>query len=508
MKVLLIEHPRRAAADRCNDIANTPLSSCLLSGYAAAVLRRDGHEAEIVDGYLERLSYADILDRVIAEKPEVLAVHMVYNWEKNSPLFNFLEEVKGSLSTYVVAFGFYPTVAFREILETCPSIDACIAGEPELTLSRLAGSNLKPKSVSAIPGLVTRDGSGGLIATPPDAINDLDTIPFPVRTPGLLAMGEINLLGSRGCYGRCTFCYVGTFFGRNPSWRGRSPENIAKEIDSLMAQTGSRDFYFTDPNFFGPGSGCQERAIRLAGLLKGRGIRFGIEGRVNDIHDETIERLADAGLRHILVGLESGRDESLKRLNKMTTVVQNEEAIRILRRHAIEPNVGFIMFEPDSTLQDLRINFEFLKRNDLFRRLSVTANVLYHHQIILQGTAAYAYLKAEGRLVTAGDTPYEGTTHFKNSAVATLAAIMRRVTNKLFASFDDFWSGRVPEPEAVQVAYDALNRLLVAVFEDNLTILESGEILTEGQAAAIVDEAAGKIEKTMETFFRLSGSPV
>ena len=505
MRIILLEHPRRAAPDRCNDIANTPLCSCLLSGYAAAVLGRDGHQAEIVDGYLERLSYADIMDRVAAMNPDILAVHMVYNWEKNGPLFDFIEEVKGSLSSYVVAFGFYPTVAFREILESCPAIDAVIAGEPEIPMSCLAASSLRHREVSAIPGLVTRDGSGGLIATPTDAINDLDTVPFPVRTRGILSMGEINLLGSRGCYGRCTFCYVGTFFGRSPSWRGRSPENIAEEIDSLIAQTGSRDFYFTDANFFGPGTACQKRAMHMAQLLKERGIRFGIEGRVNDIHDETIERLVDAGLRHILVGLESGRDESLSRLNKMTTVAQNEEAIRVLRRHAIEPNVGFIMFEPDSTLQDLRINLEFLKRNDLLRRLSVTANVLYHHQIILQGTAAYGYLKSEGRLMRAGDSPYEGTTHFKERAVATLAGIMRRVTNTLFASFDDFWSGRLPEPAGAQAAYGALNRLLVSVFEENLTILESGETLTEGQASAIAEHSAREIEKTIEKAFRHAG---
>ena len=32
-----------------------------------------------------------------------------------------------------------------------------------------------------------------------------------------------------------------------------------------------------------------------------------------------------------------------------------------LRKYGIEPNYGFIMFEPDSTLADVRENFEFLK---------------------------------------------------------------------------------------------------------------------------------------------------
>ena len=82
----------------------------------------------------------------------------------------------------------------------------------------------------------------------------------------------------------------------------------------------------------------------------------------------------------------------------MTTVAQNERALEILRMHGIEPNVGFIMFEPDSNLEDIRTNFEFLKRNHLLENLAITANVLYHHQIILMGTTAFQQLKSEGRL--------------------------------------------------------------------------------------------------------------
>lgn len=49
-------------------------------------------------------------------------------------------------------------------------------------------------------------------------------------------------------------------------------------------------------------------------------------------------------------------------------------------------------------LEDIRTNFEFLKRNHLLENLAVTANVLYHHQIILMGTPAFQQLKNEGRL--------------------------------------------------------------------------------------------------------------
>ncbi len=500
MKILLLEHPRRIAAERCNDIANAPLCSCLLSGYIAAVLQKDGHDVEIIEGYLERLAYDEVLARVSSMRPDILGVHMVYTWERDRAFSGFLERVKAELSACIAAFGFYPTVAYRDILENCRAIDGIIAGEPEGAMSRLASSACPQEEASAVPGFITRDGAGGFRVNKAETIEDLDAIPFPVRTDALLRLPEVNILGSRGCYGRCVFCSVNAFFGRGASWRGRRPENIMEEIDSLLGQTGSKDFYFTDANFFGPGAPGQERALRIAALVKERKIRFGIEGRVNDIHDETIGALADAGLRHILIGIESGRDASLKRLNKMTTAAQNEEAIRTLRKHGIEPNVGFIMFEPDATLSDVRCNLEFLKRNDLLKNLSVTANVLYHHQIVLEGTEGYSRLKEKGRLVVPESSSYEGTACFENRRVAALAAIMRRITNKLFSSLDDVWSGRTAEPACAEGFYASLNHLLTAVFEEHLTALEAGETLSEEEISAIVRGAEKKIENTVEAF--------
>jgi hypothetical protein len=155
------------------------------------------------------------------------------------------------------------------------------------------------------------------------------------------------------------------------------------------------------------------------------------------------------------------------------------------------------MFEPDSSLDDLRTNFEFLKRNDLLKNLAVTANVLYHHQILLQGTQAFRALEKEGRLVVAKDSPYEGTTCFRNREAAVLANIMRRVTNRLFSSMDRIWSGRMPEPPNGAIGYEKLNRVLVTLFEQGLHTLESGEPLTDEDASAIVGETVRSMDEIL-----------
>ncbi|MDS1030610.1 radical SAM protein [Bacillota bacterium LX-D] len=497
MKILLLEHPRQTDPGRCNDIANTPLSSSLITGYSAAMLVSQGHEVKIVEGYLEKLAYEEIEQKIAAFQPDLLGIHLVYNWENNVKLYTFLQKIqKQGLVDTIVAYGYYPTFAYKEILHHCPAIAAVILGEPEITFAQLAAQPFTNDNFKNIPGLAWQDEEGAFHGQRREVIADLNQLPFPLRTKAMLNIGEVNLEGSRGCYGGCTFCYINPYYGCT-KWRGRSPENIAAEIDEVIAKYQKKDFYFTDPNFFGPGQQGQERALVLAELLKARKIHFGIEARANDIREETIGALVDAGLRHILIGLESGKDASLKRLNKMTTVAQNENALRILRHHGIEPNVGFIMFEPDSSVEDLRLNFSFLQRNSLLNNLAITANVLYHPQIILQGTKAYQALQEAGRLQLRATT-YEGMTSFLHPQIANFAQAMSQITNYLFVQMDPIWSGRRQSPENAGSRYSQINNLLVASFEKILQDLEAGKELTDDKVAVLVNDAQSRIAALLE----------
>ncbi len=492
MKILLLEHPRKIAGERCNDIANTPLSSSLITGYTAGMLAGREHEVKIVEGYLDKLSYDQIAGIIDNFEPDILGIHLIYSWGNEGELFSFLKEIKRGGIKWILAYGFYPTFAYSEILRQCPEIDAVIGGEPEHTFVQVAEAVQNRIGLnSPIPGLVRQADYSRSILQRREPEANLDLLPDPIRTDALLRMPQINIEGSRGCYGGCTFCYINPYYGKPACWRGRSPEKIIAEIDSLLERHGKRSFYFVDPNFFGPGRSGSERVRRLASLLRERKIIFGLEGRVNDIREETIAALVEAGLQELLIGLESGKNEALKRLNKMTTVEQNEEAVRILRKYGLEPNIGFIMFEPDSSLEDIRTNFEFLLRNDLLANLPVTANVLYHPQIILQGTKAYHDFQDQGRLKLLSTT-YEGTVAFANRQVAALAQLMSIITNHLFREMAGIWSGRVEKPEGAEAVYRKVNQTLIRTFSDVLTYLESDKKLvieeTEALANMVTEE--------------------
>ncbi len=473
MNVILLEHPRSISADRCNDIANAPLSACLNTGYIGGMLAANNIPVTIVDAYLEQLDYPAIEAQIAAQLPNILGIHLVYHWKDNQTLYQFIEHVKQTYGiAYICVYGFYPTFAYEEILSCCPAIDAALLGETELTFLKLA------ENFPAIPdtGIAKRTDSG-IVATRGEVMLDVDSLPFPLRSKGSYSFGEVNISGSRGCYGGCTFCYINPYYGdTRRKWRGRSPENIIAEIDAVMEETDIRYFYFMDPNFFGPGQAGKERVLKLASLLKERHIHFGIEARANDIEAETIKALTDAGLKHILIGLESGRDEALKRLNKLTTVADNENALRILRKYGIEPSVGFIMFEPDSTLEDLKVNYDFLKRNALLDKLEISVNVLYHHMIILQGSASYKALKKQGRLNISTHSTYEADTDYQNPQVAILAGMMRDMTNHIFSYMKDTWELSVKKDPVILEKYRLVNQLLIQTFDDYLCLLKHQQI--------------------------------
>ena len=179
MKILLLEHPRKIAKERCNDIANTPLSSSLITGYTAGMLVNQRHEVKVVEGHLDKLSYEEIAGIVGAFEPDILGIHIVYSWENNESLFSFLKEIKGEGIKLITAYGFYPTFAYAEILQQCPEIEAVIVGETEQTFVELVEMVQNRTQDCAIPGLAWKDGHGKVNLQRRVLDENLDLLPIP-----------------------------------------------------------------------------------------------------------------------------------------------------------------------------------------------------------------------------------------------------------------------------------------------------------------------------------------
>jgi len=491
MSIVLLEHPRPRSPERYETVVNTPLSACLMTGYIASTLMSRQHEAAVVDANLYEWSFDKTVKELEKKSFKLLGVHLVYLWEYSSDIFEALSRIKKSNpDIHINLYGHFPTFAFKDLLTEYPFIDSITIGEPEETFLKLADAvvnNRGNSALSKIDGLAfnTSDSKTGNIVRnrPRTPSSSLDNLPSPFRNDYELKKKKgisTYILASRGCYGKCTFCYLDNFYGDESQWRGRSPQNIFSEISDIYEKHGERYFYFADANFFGPGRKGKERACELAGLIVDNNIniKFGIECRVNDVEETTIDALVKSGLVDVFLGVESGSQRSLTKFRKYTTVEENRSAIYTLRKYGIEPNYGFIMFEPDSTLADVRANFEFLKEMEMLNIPSITAHLLHHKQTIFQGTFDYK-IKSNGSKPDS-EVMYERDYAFKEKSVEALSEdINTFCLNSLREIYDnrdqkniDFDSCSYDENDLFS---RQMNKKLIEHFEETLSAFENRE---------------------------------
>ncbi len=486
MNILVLEHPRIASEKRFNDIANTPLWSCLMGGYAAAMLESRGFTTLLMDAAGNRWNFERTEREILDSRPGLLCVNAVYFWEHTPRLFDLFTRLRSrGFTGHINLFGFFPTLVFQQILATKTAVDSIAVGEFEHTLVELAAALEKKETLGPIPGLAQKDHltPGAFQSRPPET--DPDIFPVP-RRPSL--DGTVSILASRGCYNHCSFCPVPSFYNQGPLWRGRTPEKIALEMQTLVDQ-GVREFYFVDPNFIGPGKRGKERILTLMGLIRPMKIRFGMETRPSDLDDEVLDHLVAAGFTSLLMGIESGSETVLGKINKGAGPAQATHAITLCRRHGIEPEVGFLMFVQDATLLDLRNNIDFLMANNLLDRLERTANLLCHCQIVLKGTAAYNQFERQGRLVKDGLFGFEGEVTFADDGVRWMSKLVVPACHTILKGMGDPDSPVYFDKPGTKTSRRA-NRYLVDLFFRLLDQAESGYIYGDipGLAAKIDQE--------------------
>ena len=516
MKVLLLEHPRGRSIRHFNDVVHTPLSSSLMTGYLFSSLREHGIETEFCDFYSTNRSLSHMVKAVTGRKCDLLGVHLVYSWENTGDVLRALHEIGTRVKVPIIVYGFYPTFAHKTLLASHPSITYVVRGEPEDTFVRLCNVLKKGTDPEEVKGLAFRKDKTPVVTERSRPIDDLDALPFPYRREECDTLSDdgINVLGSRGCYGNCSFCYINNFYGVKNLWRGRTPANMCEEVAMISAVHPEEYIYFVDANFFGPGTGGQERAVQIAEQFKTvKGLTFGMECRVNDVQDASLKHLVDAGLRQVFLGVESASPACLKRIKKNTTVEQTRRALALLRSYGIEPHIGFIMFDPNSDLHDIRVNFNFLISHNLLNGLSKTVDLLYHPEIVLMGTDNYRLLESAGRIELSAHSDYQGAYTFKDRRVKYLVDTISPVCHYLLELMDRedsplYWRTQsTGDKSTADHLSKSLNTWIGEFFEMLLMRLETNDLPSSDQVKdRVIKDAIHAINKIIATTMDLQPS--
>lgn len=439
MKILIIENPRPLTIEHYNDVANAPLSASLNSGYALAISRRAGWDSVHLDFTSSSDTVEKLAAAILAEGADLVLFHWVYSWGHEGIVRAVLDLLRCESSVPLGAFGLFPTLSSTRLFQYASGLDFILAGEFEETLAELLAT-FRHGDLPSIPGLALP----GAPLIPRPLIEDLALLPVPDDVGANCSYTSMNIAASRGCYGDCSFCFIKPYYGCSRR-RVRTPASLEREVNERLARRPVDSLYFIDPSFIAPGRQERERVVALSRIARAARLPFGFETRVDTVEEGLLATLVENGATSVFLGIESGCDSVLQRINKRITKRQISDAVRIIQRSGLQLNIGFIMFEPDSTLAELEENYAFLEGLGLLDEPDLTINLLYHNQIVLHGSPAWRRFEGENRLLVDENLPFEARYRFRDERVGLVCAAMGRLAYEYFRDSDQLQdSGSLP----------------------------------------------------------------
>ena len=364
MRILLINPPWviRSRKNVWRSVAS--IMPPLGLAWLAAVLERDGHDVSILDAHALRLP----VDTVVPWLRQHGAFDLVGLTATTPLIGNALEIARliklDSPRTLVALGGVHPTVLPDEVLGE-PAVDLVVRGEGENTICEIAAQ----RDWASIAGVSYR--RDGQVVHNPDRelIRDLDSLPLPAyhllpmdkyrpaagaarRTPAT------SVLATRGCPGRCTFCY--RVFGN--TLRFRSGEKVAQEVKLLQDRYGIREVCFYDDTFTAVKR--EVRAFCQAVIDWKMDLTWSCFTRIDAFEEETFRLMRQAGCHQVMFGVESANPDILKNINKRIRVDKAESVIHAMRKLGLDVRAAFMLGNPGETEDTMRENIDFALRLD------------------------------------------------------------------------------------------------------------------------------------------------
>ncbi len=258
----------------------------------------------------------------------------------------------------VVMGGPHISVKADEVMSTCPEVDYLVIGEGEKTFIELIDYFEKGIiKINEVDGIVHRDGNKIKTNNTRMVEKNLDGVPLPDRS---LLINEKRytsedmglIMTSRGCPFECAFCVT----ERNT--RYGSVDRIIEEIKSVKKRYGTKQFTIKDDSFTVNKKRVKEFCEKL--ILSNIKIVWECNTRVDLINESLLKLMKKAGCIFIKVGIETGSEKILKKMNKKVTFDQMIEAARLFRKIGIHWTGYFIIGVPGETREDIEKTLSFM----------------------------------------------------------------------------------------------------------------------------------------------------
>ena len=366
--------------------------------YLKSSLVKEGYDVEIIDAWLGELEVEEVYNRIISQENDVLFVGISSYMSNTAPTINLISLLKQHNSEMKIACGgFGPTFYPEQYLRS--GSDFIMRGEGEKAICELAKCIADGEQPTNVKNVGFLDKDNNVVLNDMECLNDdLDSLPFPSRDTMDIVLNKkssVNMVTARGCSGNCEFCSVISFFRLSDGkvWRTRSITNIVDEIEMLYKQ-GVKYIKMVDDSFV-DGIRDEKWCEDFANEIERRNIKVKLRGqiRADKITDSILYNLKRAGFFSFACGIENGSPSALSRMNKMATLEDNKRALELFKKHGYIVQMGYILFDKDTTYKELVENYNFMLDYDF----AVTKGI-FSEMFSAEGTKLNSRLRSENKL--------------------------------------------------------------------------------------------------------------
>jgi anaerobic magnesium-protoporphyrin IX monomethyl ester cyclase len=267
----------------------------------------------------------------------------------------------------VVWGGWHPSMFSRECLSES-AVDVTVRGQGEETFVDIVERLAQGRSLEDCAGCTVRLADGSLRENPARPLAQVDK--FRAHDYGLIPVEryyelkgkrQLDYISSQGCNFRCAFCSDPFVYGRK--WVGLEPVRMAMRLEELWDRYRFDDVNFQDETFFTKAARVEALADRIvhsrmkitwaATMRADQGVR---------LPPAVWQRCKDSGLRRLLVGVESGSNEVLKRIRKDIKIEQVYETAETMLKYGIAGHFPFIVGFPDESDEHVQASLYCAKR--------------------------------------------------------------------------------------------------------------------------------------------------
>lgn len=368
-------------------------------GFLSAFLRKSGIETDLVIYREIPEKTADspesVASLILSKQPDIVAFSvMTFSWPPIGKVITLLRDT--GFEGLIVVGGHHAILSPEQVL-LHPGVDVVCVGEGEQPLLQLArhydGTNRR--SLPPVQGLVYQGDDISDLAGKRWLVENLEDYPYidysifgaagtePLarKSMGALSAADIyslQLITGRGCPYKCTYCgnsaLIDHYGGVGRFLRKYSPESAVKHIRSVAEEFKPQFIEFMDETF-----ALNRRWVEdFCGLFKAEvGLPFTIMSRIDIMDSHIVSVLAEAGVKLVFFGLESGDEEyRIKYLNRKMSNRTIMEGARILKEHGVMIVTFNIFGMPFQTKDNLRKTF------DLNAAIEPDAAIPFIYQII------------------------------------------------------------------------------------------------------------------------------